>query len=80
MVWEKNALPELGDAEYGNPLWDDLRVSVTEFFVIGLGSDPGKLTYKGTRIYEFAAGEELGFAVQLPHRYKEGTNLKPHIH
>ena len=31
-------------------------------------------------MYEFAEGDYVEFSCQLPHSYKEGTDLKPHLH
>lgn len=63
-------------------VWDDLRVSVDN------GSSSATLGYmpgddSGGQIWYFldAKGlETLTFQVQLPHSYKEGTNIYPHIH
>jgi hypothetical protein len=67
-----------GEAE----VWDDLRVSMDK------GSSSASLAYSpgessGGQIWYFrdAAGlETLSFQVQLPHSYKEGTNIYPHLH
>lgn len=63
-------------------VWDDLRVSVDN------GSSSAALGYlpgdsSGGQIWYFkdASGlETLSFQAQLPHSYKEGTNIYPHIH
>lgn len=63
-------------------VWDDLRVSVDN------GSSSATLGYMpgdnaGGQIWYFLnakALETLTFQVQLPHSYKEGTNIYPHIH
>jgi len=69
-----------GDAE----VWDDLRVALDK------GSDAAKLAFSpgensGGQIWYFRGGdrvkkEAMSFTVQLPHNYKEGTNIYPHIH
>jgi len=73
---------------YKNVRWDDLRVPLNAL-TTGPTKSPGFAKYKdngagsdGIFIYFFDAGseEQLFFAAQLPHTYKEGTILKPHIH
>ena len=67
-----------GEAE----VWDDLRVSMDK------GSSSASLAYSpgessGGQIWYFrdAKGlETLSFQVQLPHSYKEGPNIYPHLH
>jgi len=79
---------------FGSPdetVWDDMRVPVTatsvgaarvpnfqQWLTNGAGST-------GVYTYFFPDGNssqerDLFFAVQLPHGYKYGTDLKPHIH
>jgi hypothetical protein len=67
-----------GEAE----VWDDLRVSMDKgSSSASLGYSPGESS--GGQIWYFrdAKGlETLSFQVQLPHTYKEGTNIYPHLH
>lgn len=69
-------------------VWDDLRVPMTATktggskdpgfsvaFTNGAGSQ-GVFTY----FFDDTTEEELFFAVQLPHGWKEGTSILPHIH
>jgi hypothetical protein len=76
----------------GQPVYDDLRVPLERGALAG-GNNPTFTKFKdngagsvGVYAYSFAyqavAGneEELFFSQQLPHGYKEGTDLKPHIH
>lgn len=65
-------------------VWDDLRVEPT---VRGTGAKaPSYVAYKGgIYAYEFdnallAAEKEVNFKMQMPHSYKEGTNLRLHVH
>ncbi|MBA4318355.1 MAG: hypothetical protein C0412_08135 [Flavobacterium sp.] len=66
----------------GNAIvWDDLRVSLDK------GSSSASLEYvwgsTGPQIWYFRDNEGLeamSFVVQLPHSWKEGTILYPHIH
>ena len=71
----------LGDAT----VWDDLRIVPSIFDVPG-GTDPDVNDYQpagsGTtfKVYAFAKGDSGYFTIQLPHSYKEGTSLYPHVH
>lgn len=63
--------------------WDDLRVSL-ETAQLGGSSDPSYLEVMGNlRAYHFGnspADQEVFFAVQLPHAFKQQSTLHPHIH
>lgn len=62
-------------------VWDDLRVALTS-------SSPGSTSptmrtwHGGIRAWHFSATIEqsLHFEVQLPHAWKTGSNVVPHIH
>ncbi|MCF8273246.1 MAG: hypothetical protein K9I95_05380 [Flavobacteriaceae bacterium] len=67
--------------EGGAEVWDDLRVSLDK------GSSSASLEYfsgsSGGQIWYFRNNEGLeamSFQVQLPHSYKEGTTIYPHLH
>jgi hypothetical protein len=77
-----------GDFTLMDTYWDDLRVPITttrlggskdptfsKVFDDGAGSQ-GVFTYTFSQSQE----QEAYFTVQLPHTYKEGTDLHPHIH
>jgi len=62
-------------------VWDDLRVSLDK------GSSSASLEYVwgsvGPQIWYFRNNEGLemmSFVVQLPHSWKEGTTIYPHVH
>ena len=62
--------------------WDDLRVPLTAVKV-GASKIPGFDDTLGTiKAYSFdaAAQEEVHFYVQVPHNWKVGTDLEPHVH
>lgn len=69
-------------------VWDDLRMPATALKT-GQINDPDFAQVRdngsgstGVFAWRFddSQEEELFFAVQLPHKYKLGSNLKPHIH
>jgi hypothetical protein len=69
-------------------VWDDYVVPIVGANAAGI-SPPGlvKVNDDGagsTGVYYFGfshtSEEEVFFTVQLPHRYKPGTNLRPHVH
>jgi hypothetical protein len=78
--------------ELTETVWDDLRVPLTSGRP-GLTNPPSWSQYRdngaasiGVYAWAFsdqavaANEEELWFQVQLPHNWKEGTTIKPHIH
>jgi hypothetical protein len=69
-----------GDFELLDTFWTDLVMPLTQTRV-GANNLP---TFNTTEIaYEFPqndATEILYFVVQLPHGYKEGTGIYPHVH
>lgn len=65
----------------GEVRWDDLRV------VLDNGSNAAQLSYlfgsSGPQIWYFRNNqgtEAMSFNVQLPHAWKEGTTIYPHVH
>lgn len=86
---------EIGDIDGGNKtvveddgtvrfdgdaiVWDDLRVSL-ERGKPG-STQPAWTSFNGgLYAYQFDNGEEIHFSVQLPHKWKEGTDIFPHLH
>ena len=71
----------LGRHAYYPPVWDDMRVPANTAIA---GSNPPTLSvFVGTvRAWHFSATvvESLHFEAQISHRYKEGTDIQPHIH
>ena len=62
-------------------LWDDLRFPATSINLPGSGSPPGvDTTYGGTYLFNASSTEYLFAVAQLPHAWKVGTTLRPHIH
>ena len=66
-------------------VWDDLRVTPGAFDRPGV-SDPALVSYTptgagtATYLYEFAKNDIANFTVQLPHKYKHGTDISVHVH
>jgi len=68
---------------YSDTVWDDLRIVPGAFTFSGSG-DPvlRDWTLGGTafKVYKFEKDDMVFASCQMPHDYKEGTDLKPHIH
>ncbi len=69
-------------------VWDDLKVPVTATRNFG-AKEPLNYVFandgngsQGVYLWYFSPSQEqeLFFTVQLPHSYKEGTDIEPHIH
>lgn len=64
--------------------WDDIRCPVSALAPGATPADPIIYGPGGAvRIRGFngaATVESMDFTVQVPHTYKEGTNLEPHVH
>ncbi|MBN2843570.1 MAG: hypothetical protein JXM68_10790 [Sedimentisphaerales bacterium] len=66
-------------------VWDDLRITPGSFDRPGV-SDPAYVIYYpngggvGTYLPEFAVNDFASFTIQMPHSYKEGTNIWVHLH
>jgi len=78
-AWGGNMLTDIDDLPVR---YDDVRIPVTAQ-AKGGANDPGfDVFLDTTRAYAFSksADEELFFAAQLPHSYKEGTDIEAHVH
>lgn len=77
---------------YSQDSWDDVRLAAASGKLVGI-ADPSFATLKtngsgsvGIASYLFddihvvANEQEIYFTLQLPHGYKEGTDLYPHVH
>ena len=72
-------------------VWDDLRIPL-DFGTFGASNPPGLSQFMdngagSVGVFAWAFGdavagneEQLWFVAQLPHTYKEGTDIKAHIH
>ena len=78
----------LGRFKYSPPYWDDMRVPATAT-TRGAANPPTFIQFVDNgsgsvgvfaNSFSQTLTEDLFFEAQLPHRYYEGTSLKPHIH
>ena len=60
--------------------WEDLRSPASAINPPGVASDPDWDTTNGGWLFAAAGTELLFFQQQLPHAWKEGSVLKPHVH
>ena len=75
------------DVKLREPNWDDLRVPLVSTRAAANAPDFAQLQDDGAGsvgifsfLFDANTMEQLFFAAQLPHRYKPGTNLRPHLH
>lgn len=74
-----------GNLRLNESVWDDLRIPVNAIRV-PTSNYPDWYGYKGGQVLAFGdqaveGNEEyINFNVQLPHNWKEGTNIEPHVH
>lgn len=69
----------------GEENWNDI---ITPGFALGVGASEPVLDdftpVPGMQLYSFSGigvvADELFTVIELPHNYKEGTDLRPHIH
>lgn len=71
---------ELIDYFFNTIYWDDLRAPATAINPPGLVSDPDWDNTNGGWLFDAAGTEVLWIVTQMPHTYKEGSNIQPHIH
>ena len=70
-----------GRVEYQTPLWDDVPVTINNAR-IPTSNAPTWTSYKGGQVLAFGASSDeiLYFTAQLPHWYKESSDLEFHLH
>lgn len=69
-----------GDIEYCDAFWEDLRFPATGFNPAGSTAPPGVLTTNGLLSFSGTVDNIIGGVAQMPHAWKEGTPISPHIH
>ena len=60
--------------------WDDLRAPATAINPPGQESDPDWDNTNGGWLFSDEGTEVLWVIMQMPHAYKIGSNIRPHIH
>lgn len=66
----------VGDAT----VWDDLRVPLSTARPAGANVPTFEAFVDGTMAFSFDDGDEIFFAVQLPHSWLVGSTIYPHLH
>lgn len=66
-------------------VWEDIRVPISAVRLGPAGNPNPELLYGGLVLgFEYQANvvneERVYFVAQIPHSYKEGTNITPHVH
>jgi hypothetical protein len=70
--------------ELAEVVWDDIRVAGSNLKLLG-SKDPGFEAFTGGVYAYYFADEavnedEVFFSIQIPHDYKEGSDVTPHVH
>jgi len=60
--------------------WDDLRFPATAINPPGAVSDPDRDATDGTLLFAPSGTEVIFCTAQLPHKWKQDTIIKPHVH
>jgi hypothetical protein len=63
-----------------NPVWEDLRAPATAINPPGAVADPDVDVEDGCLLFAPNATEQIAIVVQMPHEWKEGTYIVPHVH
>ena len=75
---EVAVLETLGAA--GDGVWEDLRFPASAVNPPGLVSDPDLDPTTGLYLFDAASTELIYIFVQMPHSWKEGSEISPHVH
>lgn len=68
------------EVPYTDTFWDDLRFPSSGFNPAGSTAPPAVNTSTGLLDFSGTADNVIGGVAQMPHAWKEGTNIHPHIH
>ncbi len=60
--------------------WEDLRFPATGIAIGGFASAPDVQTDTGLLLFDGTDIETVGILVQMPHAWKEGSSIHPHLH
>jgi len=69
-----------GDFELLDTFYEDLRFPASAINPPGQAGDPDFDTTNGGWLFAAGSTEVLFLAAQMPHAWKEGTELHPHVH
>jgi len=81
----ENISLSIPDSTKSISVWDDLRFPASSVKIAGT-KVPTLTAYKGGQILAFsdqaveANEEQITFIAQLPHTYKQGSSIHPHVH
>lgn len=66
----------------GATYWDDLRTPASSINPAGAAAPPSQdtETLPGTLLFSASSTNVVAMVLQMPHHYKEGTELHPHVH
>ena len=68
------------DLSYTDTYYDDLRFPASGFNPVGSTAPPSVLTTNGLLSFSGTADNIISGVAQMPHHWKEGTALSPHLH
>ncbi|MDJ0827547.1 MAG: hypothetical protein QNJ16_18810 [Rhodobacter sp.] len=60
--------------------WEDLRYPTSGVAVSGISSEPDRSSTTGLLLFDPTDIESIGGVAQLPHAYRAGSPIRPHIH
>ena len=69
-----------GEFVLGNTFWDDLKFPAAGINPPGAASDPTRDTTDGRWSLSASAVNIIALQVQMPHGWKEGSAIYPHVH
>ena len=69
-----------GNFRLTNTVWDDLRFPAVGIDPPGAVSDPSRDTTDGRLVFSASAVNTIAIQAQLPHAWKEGSAIRPHLH
>lgn len=71
---------EIKSLEGLGPRWDDLRFPAQNLRIPGTGTPPGTEAATGFLLFGASSTELVGGIAQMPHAWREGSTIKPHVH
>lgn len=75
------AITHLSDLRLTDTCWDDLKAPAAAIYSPGnTGSGPDRDTEDGTLLFASDATELVHMHFQMPHAWKAGSTISPHLH